>query len=104
MDSAVQAHHLLNKYFWDMSDDVSLNTGKEGALPEDAADFIAEYIELFGMNMTAFVFRHYSPDEGLFFLPTMLLPAYLRTDHHEPEPLTVKMLIDAAQAGRWPSA
>lgn len=73
-------------------------------LPEEAADLIAEYTELFGLDMTAVVFRHYSPDEGLFFLPNMLLPAYLRTDHHDPEPLTVKMLIAAAQAGRWPSA
>jgi len=25
----------------------------------------------------------------------------LRTDHHQPEPLTVQMLINSAEAGEW---
>jgi len=46
-------------------------------------------------------FNRYFPNAGILFLPNAILPRYLKTDHHVPEPLTVSMLIESAEAGRW---
>ncbi len=35
------------------------------------------------------------------FLPDAILPAFMRTAHHAPQPLNVAMLIASAAAGRW---
>jgi len=51
--------------------------------------------------MKRFDFRLYFPATGIPFLPSAILPKYLRTGHHQPEPLTVQMLIDSAEAGVW---
>ncbi len=51
--------------------------------------------------MKRFDFRLYFPATGIPFLPNAILPKYLRTGHHQPEPLTVQMLIDSAEAGVW---
>jgi len=51
--------------------------------------------------MSGFNFNSYFPNAGIRFLPNAILPRYLRTDHHVPEPLTVSMLIESAEAGRW---
>ncbi|AWQ17485.1 DUF1493 domain-containing protein [Pantoea ananatis] len=101
METSVQVGNLLKKYFWEMADDVSLSTGNQMVLPEEAADFIEEYAEKFGVDMTHFEFRKYFPNEGVRFLPNTILPKFMRTDHHEPAPLTVRMLIESAEAGRW---
>ncbi|UYK98605.1 DUF1493 family protein [Pantoea sp. JZ29] len=101
MDTAVQVRNLLKKYFWEMTDDVSLSTGNQSVLPEEAMDFFEEYAGKFGVDMTHFVFRKYFPNEGIRFLPNAILPKFMRTDHHKPVPLTVGMLIDSAEAGRW---
>lgn len=84
-----------------MSDDTSVSTGKQSVLPEDMTDFLEEYSESLNVNMSDFVFNRYFPNEGIRFLPNAILPRYLRTDHHAPEPLTVSMLIESANAGRW---
>ncbi|ORM84293.1 hypothetical protein HA42_04720 [Pantoea deleyi] len=101
METSVQVRNLLKKYFWEMTDDVSLSTGNHMVLPEEATDFIEEYAEKFGVDMTHFEFRKYFPNEGIRFLPDAILPKYMRTDHHEPAALTVRMLIESAEAGRW---
>lgn len=92
---------LLKKHFWEMSENASLSTGDRTALPEDATEFLEEYAEEFGVDMSSFKFNRYFPNEGIRFLPNAILPRYLRTEHHEPEPLTVSMLIESAKAGRW---
>lgn len=101
MDTAVEVRNLIKKHFWEMADDVSLSTGKELVLPEDAYDFMVEYAKKFDVNLTHFEFRKYFPNEGIRFLPNAILPKYMRTDHHEPAALTVRMLIESAEAGRW---
>ncbi|MGX9275787.1 DUF1493 family protein [Pantoea ananatis] len=101
MDTAAEVRNLIKKHFWEMADDVSLSTGKELVLPEDAYDFMVEYAEKFGVDLTHFEFRKYFPNEGIRFLPNAILPKYMRTDHHEPAALTVRMLIESAEAGRW---
>ncbi|WP_200286725.1 DUF1493 family protein [Pantoea ananatis] len=101
MNVSAEVNSLIKKYFWEMSDDVSLSTGNQLALPEEAADFIEEYTEKFGVDMTTFEFRRYFSRGGIPFLPNAILPKYLRTDYHEAAPLTVRMLIESAEAGRW---
>lgn len=101
MHTADQVRALLQKHFWAMPDDASLSTGKKVVLPEDASDFLEEYAETFGIDLSGFEFNHYFPNPGIWFLPNAILPRHMRTDHHEPAELTVKMLIASAEAGRW---
>lgn len=100
-DHVSQLKALLKKHFWDMSDDASLSTGDSTVLPEDATEFLEEYADLFNVDMSNFKFNRYFPNEGIRFLPNAILPRYLRTEYHAPEPLTVSMLIESAEAGRW---
>ncbi|MEG3128136.1 DUF1493 family protein [Pantoea cypripedii] len=101
MQTAEQVQMLLKKYFWEMLDEASLSTGKMSVLPEEVSDFIDEYAEMLGVDMTGFEFNRYFPNAGIRFLPNAILPRSLRTDHHAPEELTVKMMIASAEAGRW---
>lgn len=101
MNKAESVRRLIAKYFWDMPDDASLSTGENGVLPEEAGDFFEEYADSLQVDMTDFDFRKYFPNEGVRFLPNAILPKYMRSDNHKPEPLTVRMLIECAEAGRW---
>ncbi|WP_347449306.1 DUF1493 family protein [Pantoea stewartii] len=101
MNISAEVHILIKKYFWEISDDVSLSRGNQIVLPEEAADFIEEYVEKFCVDMTHFEFRKYFPNKDIRFLPNVILPKHMRTDHHEPTVLTVRMLIESAEAGRW---
>ncbi|MGP3594294.1 DUF1493 family protein [Vagococcus sp. WN89Y] len=100
-DKAAQVRDLIKKHLWEMPDDASISTGKQSVLPEDAADFLEEYAEKLNVDMSGFSFNQYFPNEGIRFLPNAILPRYLKTDHHAPEQLTVNMLIDSTNAGRW---
>lgn len=101
MNTADRVRALIEKYFWEMADEDSLNTGHYGVLPEDAEEFFKEYFAEFNVNYSSFDFRKYFPREGIFFLPNAILPNYLKSDKHQPAPLTVQMLITSAKAGRW---
>lgn len=101
MSRADLVKQLIKKHFWEMSENASLSTGDETVLPEDAIEFFEEYFETLRVDPEGFNFRRYFPNEGLRFLPNAILPDYLKTDHHQPEPLTVHMLIASADAGRW---
>lgn len=101
MNKAEFVRNLISKYFWAMSDDASLSTGKKSVLPEEASDFIEEYASSLRVEMSGFNFSKYFPNEGVWFLPDAILPKFMRSDHNQPEPLTVHMLIESAEAGRW---
>jgi len=100
-DKAAQVRDLIEKHFWEMADETSISTGNKSVLPEDAAEFLEEYRETLGVDMSGFNFNRCFPNAGIRFLPNATLPRYLRTDRHVPEPLTVNMLIESAEAGRW---
>lgn len=101
MSSAERVRRLVAKYFWEIPDDASLSSGKNSILPEEAGDFLVEYADSFRVDMTGFDFRKYFPNEGVRFLPNAILPKFMHTDSHQPEALTVQMLIHSAEAGRW---
>lgn len=98
---AEQVRDLIKKHFWEMAYDTSISTGSKRVLPEDATEFLAEYRDALGVDMSGFNVNRYFPNAGIRFLPNAILPRYLRTDHYVPEPLTVSMLIESAEAGRW---
>lgn len=101
MNKTEVVRNLIAKYFWAMPDDASLSTGKKSVLPEEASDFIEEYASSLRVDMSGFNFSKYFPNEGVWFLPDAILPKFMRSDHNQPEPLTVHMLIESAEAGRW---
>lgn len=101
MSHADAVKRLIEKHFWEMPEEASLSTGNEPVLPEDATGFFEEYFQTFGGDFAGFDFRKYFPNEGVRFVPNAILPDYLKTDHHPPEPLTVHMLIASADAGYW---
>ncbi|QKJ87882.1 hypothetical protein PMPD1_2947 [Paramixta manurensis] len=91
---------LVSYYFGDIPSTVSISTDLP-FLPEDAWDFFEKYFDTLNIDSANFNFRRYYPNSGVRFLPNSILPKYLRTDHHDPSPLTVEMLIESAKAGRW---
>lgn len=82
MNTADRVRALIKKHFWEMADEDSLNTGQDGVLPEDAEEFFEGYFAEFNVNYSSFGFRKYFPREGIFFLPNVILPDYLKSDKH----------------------
>ncbi|ELY3902532.1 DUF1493 family protein [Klebsiella aerogenes] len=101
MDIDATVHGLIEKHFWKMDNDTSLSDGDHVVLPEDMDSFLNDYSESLNIDIQSFNFRRYFPNTGIWFLPNAILPEYLKTDHHKPEPLTVQMFIESAKAGRW---
>lgn len=81
--------------------DSSLSTGKYLTVREDVYELVDKYVEVFGVDCSSVNWRRYFPILILPFLPNCIMPARLRSDRHKPEPLTVRMLVESAKAGRW---
>lgn len=101
MNHLAIVNELIERYFWKMPEDASINSGEYAILPEEAYDFLQEYFSVFNIDTTGFEFRRYFPNEGIRFLPNIILPDYLKTDRHQPEPLTIQMLMESAKSGKW---
>ncbi len=72
-----------------------------GVTGDDAAELMATYAQEFNVNLTAMEFlRHFGPEGCLpgFGIYHLLRHGYRIGDHQ----VTVQMLVDAAQSGRWP--
>lgn len=81
--------------------DTSLTTGKEATVIEDLIEMVEKYSKTFNVDCSTLNWQKYVPNAGIPFLPNTILPKFLKTDHHEPAPLTINMLIESAKAGRW---
>jgi hypothetical protein len=57
------------------------------------------YTKTFNVDMEAFNFMKYWPDESSVLL--LLCCCGCGIDDDEPEPLTLKMLAESARAGKW---
>ncbi|GAA3583759.1 DUF1493 family protein [Gibbsiella greigii] len=80
--------------------DTSLSTGKYPWVRESGHEIMTDYFQRFNVDPTDFDFLKYWPHEkGL--LPNFLRPKTQRIENIEPEPLTIRMLIESAIAGRW---
>lgn len=73
MSQTLLVKKLIKKHFWDMAEENSLNTGNNPVLPEDAAIFFEEYINLLEVEPNGFNFQKYFPNEGIRFLTNTLL-------------------------------
>ncbi|AHG21484.1 hypothetical protein Z042_19115 [Chania multitudinisentens RB-25] len=83
--------------------DTSLSTGKYPWIWEDGLEIMEEYFELFKVDITGFNFMKYWPQEISIIsaLLSLLKPRSKCNKNQEPEPLTIRMLIESAKAGRW---
>lgn len=81
--------------------DTSLTTGNEATVFEDILEMVEKFSEVFNVDCLSINWRKYFPNTGIPFLPNAILPKFLKTDHHEPAPFTISMLIESAKAGRW---
>ncbi|MFT4270838.1 MAG: DUF1493 family protein [Pantoea sp.] len=80
---------LLRKV--EMEDDSPLQELYE---PEDVDEMLAEYFEHFHVDQAGFEFEHYFPWKTKSFFSRN--PVNL-----DKKPLTIRMLIESANAGRW---
>ncbi|UNK27129.1 DUF1493 family protein [Serratia plymuthica] len=78
-----------------------INVGEYPIDSEDADELLVAFAEKFHVDFKSMEWNDYFPRVGIPFIPNCLLPKYLQTDHNNPKPLTIAMLIDSAKAGRW---
>ncbi|QCE35293.1 DUF1493 family protein [Acetobacteraceae bacterium] len=97
MNVADEVRKLTQKHFGEFLDTYSLSNDDFLFDREDIFYFLNDYLEKLNVDMTTFHWDSYFPKEHL--LPNFLIPKRFRSP--EPEPLTVKMLIKSAEAGRW---
>lgn len=81
--------------------ETSLSTGKYPWTNEDAVEIVEDYFSRFNVDRRNFSFVKYWPNEEV------ILPLnFLRSKEHrwrwvEPEPLTLKVFAESAEAGYW---
>lgn len=80
--------------------DTDLNIAFKMA-PEDASELIEQYFDNFSVAPENFNLMTYFPIVGSFLTPSFLLPKKLRPIGTQAKPLTVRMLVESAKAGRW---
>lgn len=84
-----------------MTLETSLSTGQYPWADEDAMVIIDQYFLTFNVDKRNFVFRKYWPNEETFMPLNCLRPKENKWKWMEPEPLTLKMLVESAKAGYW---
>ncbi|WP_202307270.1 DUF1493 family protein [Dryocola clanedunensis] len=81
--------------------ETSLSTGKYPWADEDAIDIIDQYFSHFEVERRDFAFRKYWPNEETLIPLNCLRSKESKWTWKEPEPLTLKMLVESAKAGYW---
>ncbi|WP_330982166.1 MULTISPECIES: DUF1493 family protein [Enterobacterales] len=81
--------------------ETSLSTGKFPWANEDAVEIVEQYFTLFGVDKRHFSFMKYWPNEEVFMPLNFLRSKKNKWKWIEPEPLTLKMLVESAKAGYW---
>ncbi|MFI8416064.1 DUF1493 family protein [Serratia sp. NPDC078593] len=81
--------------------EMSLSTGKYPWADEDAMEIIDQYFLTFKVDRANFTFRKYWPNEETFMPLNCLRSKEDKWEWKEPEPLTLKMLVESAKAGYW---
>ncbi|KTS18720.1 hypothetical protein RSA31_18450 [Pantoea dispersa] len=83
-----------------LTPETSLNTGKYPWARETGDEIIKDYFQRFDVDSSNFDFLSYWPyEKGI--LPNFLRPKSQKIQQVEPKPLTLRMLIESAEAGRW---
>ena len=81
--------------------DTSLSTGKYPWADEEAVDLVEQYFDKFQVDRRHFSFTKYWPNEEVFMPLNFLRSRENKWKWIEPEPLTLKMLVESAKAGYW---
>ncbi|MEQ4530954.1 MAG: DUF1493 family protein [Mixta sp.] len=91
-------HVFFSKRFLKIDPDTDLR--KDVRLDsEDALDLIEEYAMKYNIAVSDIPFTKYFPNEKSLF--DIFTPKHLKSTGEKVEPLTVRMLIESAKAGRW---
>ncbi|AIR61366.1 DUF1493 family protein [Cedecea neteri] len=81
--------------------DTSLSTGKYPWSCEDAEEILEDYFTHFNVNKEGFSFIKHWPNEEVFLPLNFLRSKEKKWKWIEPEPLTLRMLVESAKAGYW---
>jgi len=81
--------------------ETSLSTGKYPWADEDAIEILDDYFSRFNVDKKNFSFIKYWPNEEVVFPLNFLRSKEKRWRWIEPEPLTIKMLVESAKTGYW---
>ncbi|WP_174500633.1 DUF1493 family protein [Escherichia coli] len=81
--------------------ETSLSTGKYPWADEDAIEILDDYFGKFNVERKNFTFGKYWPNEEVVLPLNFLRSKDNKWEWIEPEPLTLKMLVESAKAGRW---
>ncbi|KGT89541.1 hypothetical protein NG99_19645 [Erwinia typographi] len=81
--------------------DTSLSTGKYPWANEDAVEILEQFFDTFEVDRREFSFAKYWPNEETFIPINSLRSKQNKWRWVEPEPLTLKMLVESAKAGHW---
>lgn len=81
--------------------DTSLSTGKYPWSKDDAEQIINDYFARFQVEKDGFVFEKYWPNDEVVMPLNFLRSKENKWAWAEPAPLTLKMLVESAKAGRW---
>ena len=81
--------------------ETSLSTGKYPWADEEAVEILDEYFSRFNVDRQNFSFKKYWPNEEVFMPLNFLRSKQNKWKWIEPEPLTLKMLVESAKAGHW---
>ncbi|MFT4270839.1 MAG: DUF1493 family protein [Pantoea sp.] len=80
--------------------ETSLSTGDYPWERSAGDEIMKDYFSRFNVESESFDFVAYWPyEKGL--LPNLLRPKSQKVANTEPKPLTIRMLIESAKAGRW---
>lgn len=72
-----------------------------GMVQDEASDFFNAYFDKFPIESGNFDFLKYFPNKGDWLIPNIFLPKSIRPTGQKPAPLTIRMLLKSAKAGRW---
>lgn len=81
--------------------ETSLSTGKYPWSGGDASEILDDYFARFQVDRKNFLFRKYWPNEEVFMPLNFLRSKENKWRWIEPEPLTLKMLVESARVGHW---
>ncbi|OTA15105.1 hypothetical protein Xvie_03049 [Xenorhabdus vietnamensis] len=92
--------YFFSRKPWKLDLSTSLTTGSHPWAWETGEEIMNDYFETFQVDKEGFNILKYWPEEP-GWIPNFLLPKSMRIPYIEPEPLTLKMLVESAKAGRW---
>ena len=100
-DQSYNVKPLFSKNKPQLTLDTSLSTGQYPWARETGDEIMNDYFKRFNVESSQFEFLLYwTYEKGL--LPNFLRPLSQKVPYISPKPLTIRMMVESAKAGRWP--